>query len=76
MLARFRQRAKKDPGRGSTASDLHRAAEAWCSRTGNCRPKFQHGFGPFYGVLQGQSGVILAAPILFSTVAPFVVCRG
>ena len=45
MLACFRQRAKKDPGRGSTALDLHRAAEAWCSR-GIAGPNFNTPLDP------------------------------
>ena len=45
-------------------------------RRGHCRPIFQHGFWPFSRVLHRQSGVVLAAAILFCfTVVPFVVCR-
>ena len=34
ILALFRQRVTKDPGRETTGSDSRRAPEAWCSRTG------------------------------------------
>ena len=41
ILALFRQRAKKDPRRGTTGWDSRRAPEAWCSRTGTLQAQIR-----------------------------------
>ena len=45
IFALFGQRGKKDPGRETTGSDMRRAPEAWCSRTGTLQAQIPtHGF--------------------------------
>ena len=75
ILALFRQRAKKDPRRETTGSDSRRAPEAWCSRTRTLQAQIQTRLLTLLSNIP-QSGIILAAPILFFTVVAFAVCRG
>ena len=73
IFALFRQLDKTDPRRDTTGSDSRRAPEAWCSSTGTLQAQIPTWL---LTLLSNTPHDILAAPILLSTVVPFVVCRG
>ena len=69
--------SEEDPRRETTGSDSRCAPEAWCSRTRTLQAQIATRLLTLLSNTQHtKSGVVLAAPILFSTVVPFVVCRG
>ena len=72
----FPSTSEQGPGRETTGSDSRRAPEAWCSRTGTLRAQIPTRLLTLLSNTPQTKLCYLAAPILFSTVVPFVVCRG
>ena len=76
IFALFRQRAKKNPRRETTGSDSRRAPEAWCSRTGTLQAQIPTRLLTLLLNIPQTKCCYSGCTILFSTVVPFVVCRG